>query len=143
MGLLTKEQVFGKKDISFEEVKVPEWANGEADSLLVWDIGGDERDEYENSLRRKVGDKTEFNMIGARSKLVALAVRDENGKRIFEDHEIIQLGRKNSKPIQRLYEVASRRCGLSKETEEELVKNSSTAQSGGTGSDSPGSGAAV
>lgn len=143
MGLLTKEQIFGKKDIAFEEVKVPEWAEGDADTLLVWDLGGDERDEYEASLRRKSGDKTEFSLVGARSKLVALTVRDEGGKRIFEDHEIIQLGRKSSKALQRLYEVAARRCGLSKDSEEELVKNSSTAQSGGTGSDSPGSGAAV
>lgn len=139
MGLLTKEQIFGQKDISYEEVKVPEWAVGDADSLLVWDLGGDERDEYEASNFRKVSDKREFNLTGSRARLVALAVRDENGVRLFSDHEIIQLGRKNSKPIQRLYEVAARRSGLSKESEDDLLKNSSTAPSGGTGSDSPGS----
>ena len=142
MPLLTKEQIFSKRDISYQEVKVPEWADGEADSVLVWDIGGDERDEYEASLRRKVGDKTEFSLVGARSKLVALCVRDQEGNRLFSDHEIIQLGRKNSKPIQRIYEVAARRCGLSTEAQEDLLKNSSPAPSDDTGSDSPGSGVA-
>lgn len=142
MGFLTKEKIFGKKDISYEEVKIPEWADGEDDTLLVWDIGGDERDEWEASNFKKVGDKREFNLVGSRARLVALAVRDLDGKRIFEDHDIIQLGRRSSKPIQRLFEVAERRAGLSKSAEEEILKNSSAAPSAGTGSDSPDSGVA-
>lgn len=123
MGLLTREQVLTSKDIKNETVKVPEWADGDADSVLVWTLNGQERDEFEATCRTKVGDTYETNLIGVRAKLCALAIRDESGERVFRDPDVVSLGRKSAAALERVFEVASRLSGITKKDIDDTIKN--------------------
>ncbi len=130
MALLSKEAILAVQDIVREEVEAPEWGG----SVLVWGLTGTERDRYEAALTEQRGKRMRANLQNARARLVAMAVRDENGKRLFSDAEIPALGGKSGKVLDRLFDVAARLSGLNVGDVEELAGNSSGGQSDDSGS---------
>lgn len=123
MSLLTKEQIFQADDLKSELVKTPEWGG----EVYVRSLTGTDRDAFEQSLLDL--DTKEVNLVNARSKLCALTIVDEKGKRLFSEADVVKLGKKNGIVLGRIYEVAERLSGLGKSDIKELVKNSKTAQS--------------
>lgn len=127
---LSREAILEAQDVQFEEVPVPEWGG----VVRVKSLTGTERDALEASMVQGKGKNVNVNLANLRAKLVARAVVNENDKRIFEDTDIIALGKKSASALQRVFEVAQRLSGLSAEDVDELTKNSETAQSEDSGS---------
>ena len=120
MGLLTKEQILNAKDIETEEVEVKEWDG----SVLVKGLSALERDKWEASVFKQKGKNSEMNWINARAKLVKLTAVDEAGNCIFDAKDIEALGNKSAAALEKVFTVAQRLSGLTKEDMDSLVKNS-------------------
>ncbi len=109
---LTREAILAVADVQTEEVAVPEWGG----AVLVKGLNGTERDRFEASM---IGKDYE----NVRARLVALAVVDEEGKNIFLDKDILALGRKSGRALQRVFAAAQRLAGLLPEDIEQLTEN--------------------
>ena len=62
-------------------------------------------------------------MRNARAKLLILCAVDEAGGKLFSDEDLAGLTKKSAKPIDRLFGVAQKLCGLSDEDVDELVED--------------------
>ncbi|WP_028472964.1 hypothetical protein [Nocardioides alkalitolerans] len=123
MTLLTRDQILTSNDLPFEDVECPEWGG----TVRVSTIAATLRDEYEVALARLRHEKSKSPNI--RARLVALCITDENGARLFSDDDVIKLGLKSSKALDRVFDVASRLNGLTPEQAKELEGNFDDAQS--------------
>lgn len=89
------------------EVEVPEWGV----TVVVSSISAREREEWETMLAElyeSTNGDGQPNIVGLRCKFLVKCLVDENGDRIFSDDQSDQLSAKNSKAIDRLWEVAER-----------------------------------
>ena len=123
---LTKEAILTADDLPREEVDAPEWGG----TVLVSAITGTARDAFEGAVQ--AAPDTNSNI---RALLCVRAIVDENGKRVFTDAEAGALGAKNAATLDRVFVVASRLSGMSKDDIEVLEKNLPTGQSEGSPSD--------
>ena len=130
---LTREQILAADDRIVETVDVPEWGG----LVRVRGLTGAERDAYEATIITTRGSDFKMNLANARARLVARAVIDADGKRLFSDDDVVALGQKSAAALERIYEVASQLAGLSKTDVEEMVKNSVNGRNGDSGSASP------
>lgn len=119
MPVLSREAILGAADITTRSVNVPEWGG----TVLVGTMSGAARDEWEQSLVIKRGNKTEANLANIRARLVAATVVDEDGKRLFSDADIEALGHKSSSALERVCKVAQGLNGLGDSELEELKGN--------------------
>lgn len=124
--LLTKQQILEARDLPTEDVHVPEWGG----TVRVRALGGLERDRYESSLVIGTGAAAKFSPLNIRAKLVAAAVVDDRGKRLFSEEDVAALGEKSGAALDRVFEVAQRLSGLSQKDMEDLRGNSGRGQSG-------------
>lgn len=129
MALLTKDQILSANDVRARDVEVPEWGG----SVRVRGMMGTERDDYEQKMVERRGNKIEANLTNARARLVSMCVIDEAGDRLFSESDVKQLGSKSAAALTRVYEVASQLSGLSADDMEELSENFSET----TSADSP------
>ena len=124
MKLLTAAEILEKDDSQHEDVAVPEWGG----TVRMCALSGDERDAYEKSIVRVTGkgksESREIVMEGIRAKLVARSAVDDKGARLFTDAQVSALGKKNAAVLDRLFAVAQRLSGLSKEDVDELAGES-------------------
>jgi endo-alpha-1,4-polygalactosaminidase (GH114 family) len=123
--LLNKEAILNAQDLQHEDVFVEEWKG----TVRVRALTGAERDAFEASIVEGKGKNVKTNLKNIRAKLVALAVINENGERLFNDHEAQVLGTKSASALDKVFEVAQRLSGLRDEDVEELAKNSESDQS--------------
>jgi hypothetical protein len=72
-----------------------------------------------------------------RGRLMAMCWSDKEGNRLFTDADAPALGQLAPATLEPIVKAAMRVSGMSAEEVKELEKNSETAQSGGSGSDSP------
>lgn len=114
--MLTKEQILGMDDLKTEVVKVPEWGC----ELKVKTITGTDRDAWESSITNSAGKVTTENI---RAKLLVRCIVDDAGARLFTDADADALGGKSAAALDRLFTVARKLNGLTKEDVEELAKN--------------------
>lgn len=106
MKLLTKDEILGAIDTSEHiDIDVPEWGGSVRIGLLT----GAERDRYEDSLR---GTKGEPNLVNFRAKLLAVCIKDTDGKPLFTAKDIGALGAKSGKILDKLTDVALALNGL-------------------------------
>lgn len=130
-----KDQILQSDDLPREKVYVPEW------NLDVWIrcLTAAERDDYELSMLEPVGQgrdrRLNPNLANAKAKLVARALIDESGQRIFTDAGALELGGKSASAINRLYDIARRLSGISEADEAEILKNSENGQDASLPSD--------
>lgn len=130
-SVLTRDQIFAVPDIQTETVFVPAW-NG---TVNVKGMSAAERDAFEASTTIQKGNSIELNRKNFRAKLVALTVVDDDGNRIFADTDIKALGEKSAQALDLLFAAASRLSGISKQDEDDLVKNSESDQNADSSSD--------
>lgn len=118
--LLTKEDILKVEDLDYEEVEVPEWGG----TVRIRCLTAAERDSFEASIYeiRGTGDPRLIRE-NFRANLVARTLVDEKGNRLFSDKEIALLGKKNAKALNRLFGIAQRLNALTKEDEDEFIKN--------------------
>lgn len=129
--LLTREQILGVEDLSYEDVEVLEWGG----TVRVGMMTGTERDAFEQEIIVRQGKKVQMNMSNIRAKLAAMCMVDAEGGRLFSEGDVKALGRKSALALSRVVEVAQRLNGLTPEDMEELSGNSKSGQSDGSTSD--------
>jgi len=125
MALLSRDAILAADDREYEVVPCPEWGG----EVRLRSLTGAERDAYEQSLVQTRGKSREMNLRNARAKLVALCAVDESGKRLFTDADVNALGKKNAKPLDRLFDAARRLSGLSGDDVDRLTEDFDDAQS--------------
>lgn len=123
--MLTRDQILKCNDIQIEKVSVPEWGG----DVFVRSLTGSERDWLEASTvvdkivgKGKKSDR-EIDMSNFRAKIVSLATCDKDGTAIFTKDDVLELSKKSAAALQRVFEVAQRLSGLTKEDADELLKN--------------------
>lgn len=129
MKILTRDEILQADDICKELVEVPEWGGG---AVWVKTMTGTERDRFEASI---VGAKGERNMVNVRAKIVAFSAVDEGGKRLFSSEDVVELGKKSSRALNRVFSVAQRLSGFSPQDIEDMTKNSSAGPEENSSSD--------
>lgn len=120
MKVLSRDEILNCQDLQTETVDCPEWGG----AVIVRPLSGAERDRFEQSnlIRKGKGSKIDFevNGVNIRARLCYLCIVDESGKRLFTEHDVDALGKKNSAALNRVFEVAQRLSGLTKQDIEEL-----------------------
>ena len=118
MEVLTKEKILAAQDLQVKEVNVPEWGG----AILVRGLTGTERDKFESSVLRGQGRNMSVNMENLRSKLVAMSVVDQEGKRLFSDQDALELGKKSAVVLNRIFGIAQALSGLTDDEVSELAE---------------------
>lgn len=111
--LLTRDQILGVSKLRQERVPVPEWGG----DVIVRELTGTERDEYESSVVTVVGMTAKVNSNNMRARLVSMSCVDGEGKPLFTMADAEELGKKSAAALDRIVTVARR---MSKIGEEEL-----------------------
>lgn len=115
MTTLTAAGILSSNDLEKVKVSIKEWGG----HVYVRMMTGAERDRYEvDMLNRK-----EKSMSNFRAAFLALVICDEQGKRLFNDDQIVALGDKGIRPLNRLWSVAQKLNALTEDDVEELEKN--------------------
>ena len=130
MALLSKKQILEAQDQKIIEVDCPEWKG----TVRIKSLTGAERDAFEDSImgeRDKAGTR-EVVMKNLRAKLVAMAAVDKDGNPLFTSGDVLALGQKNAAALDRLFTIAQKLAGITKDDLEEMVKNSEPGQAAGS-----------
>jgi hypothetical protein len=117
---LSREAILKADDLKKERVEVPEWSG----SVYVRCMTGTERDAFESEAYQIKGKDVTVNRENFRARLLVRVLVDGKNDRLFSDKDIAALGGKAARPLDRLFSVAMRINGLSKDDVEELTKNS-------------------
>ena len=124
--VLGREEILSADDLPMELVEVPEWKG----AVWVRTLGGTERDHFEATLLPKTGKRGQRTQSQSdavqniRARLFALVVCNDAGEPMFTPKDVMALGRKSAKALDRVFEVAQRLSGFSEEDLEDLAKNS-------------------
>lgn len=118
--MLNKSQILEATDLGFEEVEVPEWGG----SVRVRMMTGSERDTFETEIYELKGEEVKFIRDNFRARLLVRTIADENNDRLFTDADIMALGKKSAKALDRLFATAQKLNGITAADREEMLKNS-------------------
>lgn len=111
--MLSKNDILNADDRQKQTVLVPEWGG----DVMVSSMTGADRDKFEQSMM------DDDNLENIRARLVGLTLIDAEGKRLFSDAEITQLGTKSARALDRIFKVAQALNGIGAEETEAIVKN--------------------
>lgn len=125
--VLTHDEIVSAPDLGVERVPVPEWGG----DVFVRGMTGAERDGF---LASVIDGKGGVVMENLTAKLITATLVDEAGSRLFTEAEIQILAGKSAAALSRIFSVASRLSGISREDVEGLAKNSEGGRSDGSGS---------
>jgi len=131
MAHLSRDAILAAKSLRTEEVAVPEWGG----TVLVRELSGRERDEWEASLAVMRGKTMVPDVANIRAKLAARTIDD--GEPVFTQQDVAALGELSAAALDRVFDVASRLSGLNPEDVEAMTGNSGAAPGGGSSSASP------
>lgn len=93
MSVLSRDAIKNASDCKLERVSVPEWGG----DVYIKTLSGTERDLFEDSY-------SEQKMKNFRSRFLVLTLCDEKGERLFGDDDFVELGKKSSVVLSRLFE---------------------------------------
>lgn len=118
---LSAEQILNSDDLTYEDVKVPEWGG----TVRVRELPGTERDKFEAQFVGKDGASVRAEGLeGFRSRLAAAAIVDEHGKQMFRSAaETKRLGEKSASALQRVCDTAMRLSKMNDDDVKELAGN--------------------
>lgn len=123
---LTAEEILSAKDTELVEVPVPEWGG----VVFLKPLTNGERSAWENALnvgdaafRKNKGEGFSNSTLRMKESLLVIAICDENGKQVFDEHQIGALSKKNSGVIDRLYLIIQRLNALTEKDLEDIAKN--------------------
>lgn len=128
--LLGRDEIFAAADVQKEDVAVPEWGG----TVRVIGLTGSERDQYEAWIISGKGKNRDVNLRNSRAKLVMMCVVDADGKRVFDESDIVRLGAKSALALQRVFDKAAALSGLDEETLEKIQDDLGNAPSDDSGS---------
>lgn len=124
--VLTRDEILAAQDIRMETVEVPEWGG----AVIVRSLTAAERDAFDLAATVEQNGRRVVNFAQLRARLVAMAVVDEQGKRLFSDADVEALAAKSGAAVGRVYDVAQRLAGLGAEDIEEITRNFTAVQPG-------------
>lgn len=130
MKTLTRDEILGADDLKSETVKVPEWGG----NVLVSELTGAERDAWEASVVKTNGEKVTVDHSNMRARLVALSIIDKDRKKLFTEKDIVALGKKSARALDRVVSSAMRLSRIGEEHLEKLGKGSRKTRSGASAS---------
>lgn len=130
MTLLSKSAILGAADLKHEDVQVTQWGG----TVRVRVMNGVERDEFRAAMAAD-GETVPAGKFSA--MLLAATCIDESGARLFTMEDVEALQAKSAASLDAPALVAMRLNGLGATAVEDATKNSSSGQSGDSGSDSP------
>ena len=129
--LLSKAAILAAQDLSTEVVEVPEWGG----SVMVRAMTGRQRDVFESVIYKVKGKDVQLNIANVRAELVSRTVVDEGGTLLFSPEDVAALGDKSASALDRIYAVAQRLSGITKDDIAELTENFTDGQSDASTSD--------
>lgn len=103
--MLNKDQILSADDFASRDVEVPEWGG----SLRLRSLSARDRDHFEAQFAQSQ------DLTNIRSRLVVLAIVDEEGNRIFSDAEAKALGEKSGLVVDRLFDIVREMNGMDDE----------------------------
>ncbi len=116
---LKGDQILAIKDIQTVDVQMPEWENS---WIRLQTPRAIDFERYQKSIMTGKGKNRDIELVNARAKLIAmLAIDPVTGQRLFSDSQMIALGQKSSKALERLFDKASELAGIDEEKLEEMV----------------------
>lgn len=126
---LGRDAILKAAALRTEEVRVPEWADPGtgSDVVLVRELRGRERDEWEASLAVQRGKTMVPDVANMRAKLAARTIVGEDGEPLFTQQDVAALGELSAAALDRVFDVASRLSGLNPDAVEEMGKASESA----------------
>lgn len=115
-GLLTAADILDADDIRSEYVEVPEWGG----TVKVVGLTGEQRNKVGALMRVEAKKTSEDDALAFfQMRIVAAAMVDEDGKRLFSQNDVVKLAKKSAGAIQRVYEVAAKLAGIGDDALEE------------------------
>jgi hypothetical protein len=123
---LGRDAILRAAALKTEEVHVPEWADPDtgSDTVLVRELRGRERDEFEASLAVQRGQKVVPDVANMRAKLGARCIVGADGEPVVSQQDVAALGELSAAALDRVFEAASRLSGLNPADVEEAGKAS-------------------
>jgi hypothetical protein len=131
MALLSKDAIWQVQDIQTVDVEVPEWGG----TIRLRGLTGSQRDAFEASSVQMVGTDARLNQRNLRARLIAACAVDEEGAPLFERSDIIHLGNKSAKAVDRVFDACLRLNGMSNRDVDELTENLEAGQTDSSTSD--------
>ncbi len=119
MGFLTKEQILAAEDLKHEDIKVPEWGG----TVRVRALTALEKDNFDKTTFMDTEEGDSMNWEGMRARLVSLTVINDKGERLFTSNDVVELGKKSAIVMDKVFAVAQRLSGFTKEEVKEIEKN--------------------
>lgn len=117
-----RNAILGAQDLPTEVVEVEEWNQ----KVTLRGLTAAERDDYMAAITDASGT---LKWRNASALLIVRSIVTESGERIFADSDASLLGKKSSKAVASLFNVAMRLNGLSESDMEEIKENFPNAQS--------------
>lgn len=130
LKLLTRDEILAAADVQEETVQVPEWGG----AVRIVGLTGSERDQYEAWIIQGKGKNRDVNLRQSRAKLVMMCAKDAEGKRLFDEADLIRLGAKSALAMQRVFDVAAALSGLDEDALEKIQDDLGNALSDDSGS---------
>lgn len=121
---LGRDAILKAAALKTEDVPVPEWGG----SVLVRELRGRERDEWEGSLTVQRGGQMVPDVANMRAKLAARCIVGDDLEPLFTQQDVAALGELSAAALDRVFNAASRLSGLNAAALEDAAKNSGTAQ---------------
>lgn len=123
---LSKDAILKAMDLEYRDVAVPEWGG----TVRIREMSAGDRQRFTmlDAARVKAHENGEQTM-GVEATIVSLSLVDASGARLFTDEEIVELERKSSHALKRVYAVAMEISAIDRKAAEEVAKNSETSQS--------------
>jgi hypothetical protein len=84
----------------------------EGETLIIKEMLAGEATKYESSLYSIVNGQPVLKMEGSKSKMIALCVYDQDGKRVFEDKDIALIEKMPTTLIDKLFKECSSVNGM-------------------------------
>jgi len=122
-SLLNRELLLGKTARRYVEAELPSGGKVKLQSLTEL-----ERSEYNAGLLDKKGELDKQKLTYGTAMLLVRMLVDDEGKRLFLDHEYEVLANIDSLDMEVLGDVARRHVGFDSEARKELRKKSEAAQ---------------
>ena len=98
-------------------------------------LTGAERDAFEGSILQMNSKSRSKNYANIRARLAQISIVDEGGQRMFSELDIVSLGKKSAKALDRIFDAVQKLNGMTEDDIEELAKNSAPGQSEDSTSD--------
>ena len=113
LKILTRDEILEAEDIQIWEVEVPEWGG----IVLCRSLTAAQVERVQGKFKGK-------GMKGVTAALVALAVVDDDGKRLFHQSDLEKLSNKSISACTHVLKSIMEQNAMEEEDLEELAKNS-------------------